>query len=43
MSDIDLENQGIRATSKSYAKAPNKSATDTILIALGKTISTGWE
>jgi hypothetical protein len=41
--EIDLENQGVKATSISYAKAPNRSASETIMTALGKTIATGWE
>jgi hypothetical protein len=42
-SDIDLENQGVKGTSISYAKAPNKAASETTLTALGKTIAKGWE
>lgn len=42
-SDIDLENQGVKGKSTSYSKAPNKSATQTTMTALGKTIATGWE
>ena len=41
--DIDLENQGVKATSISYVKAPNKAANETKFIAIGKTIGTGWE
>ncbi|HUR97155.1 MAG TPA: serine hydrolase [Pyrinomonadaceae bacterium] len=41
--DIDLENQGVKAFGTSYAKAPNKSATETTLTALGKTIATGFD
>jgi CubicO group peptidase (beta-lactamase class C family) len=41
--DVDLENQGVKATVRSYNKAPNKSATETTMTALGKTIATGWE
>ncbi len=41
--DVDLENQGVQGRSVSWSKAPNKSATDMTLIALGKTIATGWE
>ena len=41
--DIDLENQGVRAVTRSYAKAPNMSASETTMTALGKTIATGWE
>ncbi len=39
--DIDLENQGVHAVSRSYAKAPNMSASETTMTALGKTIATG--
>ena len=41
--DMDLENQGVQATNRSYAKAPDKSASETTMTALGKTIATGWE
>ena len=41
--DIDLENQGVRATAVSYAMQPNLSATETKMTALGKQIATGWE
>jgi CubicO group peptidase (beta-lactamase class C family) len=41
--DIDLENQGVKATTKSYAKAPNKAATETMFTALNKPIGSGWE
>jgi hypothetical protein len=41
--DIDLENQGVKAFGTSYAKAPNKSATETTMTALGKTIATGFD
>ncbi len=41
--EIDLENQGVTATSTSYAKAPNKVASSTTMIALKKTIATGWD
>lgn len=43
MSDIDLENQGVKGSSVSYSKAPNKGGTETTLTALGKTIASGWE
>ncbi|HEX6123763.1 MAG TPA: serine hydrolase [Pyrinomonadaceae bacterium] len=42
-STIDLEQQGVKATATTWAKAPNKSATETKMIALGKEIATGWE
>ena len=41
--DLDLENQGVKATSISYSKGPNKAANETKFIAIGKTIGTGWE
>ena len=41
--DVDLVHQGVQAKTRSWAKAPNKSATETTFIALGKTIATGWE
>jgi hypothetical protein len=41
--DIDLENQGVKASGTSYSKAPNKSATETTMTALGKTIATGFD
>lgn len=42
-SDLDLENQGVQGSSISYAKAPNKAASETTFTALGKTIASGWE
>ena len=42
-STMDLEQQGMKATATSWAKAPNKSATETKMIALGKEVATGWE
>lgn len=41
--DIDFENQGVKATATSYAKAPNRSATITTMTALGKEIGKGVE
>jgi CubicO group peptidase (beta-lactamase class C family) len=41
--DVDLENQGVKATGISYAKAPNKAASESIMTALGKKIATSWE
>ena len=41
--DIDLENQGVKGTAVTYAKAPGKAATETTLTALSKTIAKGWE
>ena len=40
---IDLENQGVQGLGTSYSKAPNKSATETTITALGKTIATGFD
>jgi CubicO group peptidase (beta-lactamase class C family) len=42
-SDIDLENQGVKATSISYDKAPNMTASETTFTAVGKNIGSGWE
>lgn len=42
-SDVDMENQGVQGRSLAWSKAPNKSATDVTMIALGKTIANGWE
>ena len=41
--DIDLENQGVKGTTVSYTKAPNRAATETTITALGKVIARGWE
>lgn len=41
--ELDLENQGVKANGTSYAKAPDKSATETTMVAFGKTIATGRE
>jgi hypothetical protein len=41
--DVVMENQGVRGTSVSYAKAPNLSSSEMTIIALGKTIATGYE
>ncbi|MBX3242892.1 MAG: beta-lactamase family protein [Acidobacteria bacterium] len=40
---IALENQGVTATAKTWAKAPNFSATETKMFAIGKEIATGWD
>jgi Beta-lactamase class C and other penicillin binding proteins len=40
---LDLEQQGVKATSTTWAKAPNMTATETKMTALGKEIATGWE
>lgn len=42
-SDIDLVHQGVQAKTTTWAKAPNKSATETTMVALGKKIASGWE
>ncbi|MBP6002309.1 MAG: serine hydrolase [Pyrinomonadaceae bacterium] len=41
--DTDLENQGVKAYGTAYAKAPDRTATETTLTALGKTIARGWD
>jgi CubicO group peptidase (beta-lactamase class C family) len=41
--ELDLVNQGVKGYGTSYAKAPNKSATETTMTALGKTIASGFE
>ncbi|HEY8563379.1 MAG TPA: serine hydrolase [Pyrinomonadaceae bacterium] len=41
--DIDMLNQGVKGTATSYSKTPSKSATETTLTALGKTIAKGFE
>lgn len=41
--EIDLENQGVKGFGTSYAKAPNKAATESTLTAVGKTIATGFD
>lgn len=40
---MNLENQGVQGYGKVYSKAPNMSATETTMTALGKKIATGWE
>jgi hypothetical protein len=42
-SELDLENQGVKATSVSYAKAPNKAANETKFVAVGKNIGSGFD
>lgn len=39
----DLEQQGVKAEATSWTKAPNLSATETTMKALGKEIAKGWE
>ncbi|HEX8287728.1 MAG TPA: serine hydrolase [Pyrinomonadaceae bacterium] len=41
--EIDFEHQGVKGFGTSYAKAPNLSATDSTLTALGKTIATSYD
>ncbi len=41
--DIDLVHQGVQARALSWAKAPNRSATEMTFTAIGKTIANGWE
>lgn len=41
--DMDFENQGVQAKAEIWSKAPNMSAGQTKLIALGKTIGNIWE
>lgn len=43
VAELDLIHQGVRGTAVSYAKFPNKSATETTMTALGKTIAKGFE
>jgi CubicO group peptidase (beta-lactamase class C family) len=43
VADIDFINQGVKGTTTSYAKFPNKSASETTLTALSKTIAKGFE
>ncbi|MGQ0542475.1 MAG: serine hydrolase [Blastocatellia bacterium] len=40
---IDLEQQGVKGYGTSYSKAPNKTATETTLTAIGKEIGTGFD
>ncbi len=42
-STSDLEQQGVKSEAKSWTKAPNFSATETTMKALGKEIAKGWE
>src|SRR5688572_2636985 len=42
-STSDMEQQGIKTESKSWTKAPNLSATETTMKAIGKEIARGWE
>lgn len=40
--DVNLENQGVRAKTTSWAKAPNRTATETKFTAIGKDIGQMW-
>ena len=42
-STSDMEQQGVKTESKSWTKAPNLSATETTMKAIGKEIAKGWE
>lgn len=41
--EVDLENQGVKATGTAYAVAPNKTATVMTMTALGKNIAVGYD
>ena len=41
--DLDMVNQGMKGTAVTYAKFPNKSATETTMTALGKTVAKGFD
>lgn len=41
--EIDAVNQGVKGTATTYAKAPNRQATETTMTALGKVIAKGFE
>lgn len=41
--EMDFENQGVKAAGVSFAKAPNMSAADVTMTALGKKIATSFE
>lgn len=43
VADIDAIHQGVKGSVTSYTKAPNKTATETTMTAVGKTIAKGWE
>lgn len=43
VADIDAVHQGVKGTTTTYAKLPNKTATETVMTAVGKTIAKGWE
>lgn len=41
--ELDMVNQGVQGTATSYATAPNRSATETTMTALGKVIAKSYE
>ena len=41
--EVDLQQQGVKAKATSWAKAPNLTATETTMFAVGKEIAKGWE
>ncbi len=43
VSAFDLEQQGVKGTATTWSKAPNLTATETKMTAIGKEIATGWE
>lgn len=43
VADLDIVHQGMKGSATSYAKFPNKSATETTMTALGKVIAKGFE
>ncbi len=43
IAEVDLEQQGVKGKSTSWAKAPNKFATETEMFAIGRKIAIGWE
>jgi CubicO group peptidase (beta-lactamase class C family) len=43
VSEIDAIHQGVKGFATSYAKSSNKSATETTLTAVGKTIAKAWD
>lgn len=43
VADIDAVHQGVKGSTTTYAKLPNKSASETTMTAVGKTIAKGWD
>lgn len=43
VSEVDLEQQGVKGKSTSWSKGPNRFATETEMFAIGKKIAIGWE